>query len=54
MEYVNQVQPQTVVKLLEEEGISITLQQAKGILELMYMLADIALDILEEECKTSP
>jgi hypothetical protein len=45
---VQQVQPQVVVDLLKEDGIIITPEEGKLILQFMYMLANIALDVMEE------
>jgi hypothetical protein len=47
--YVNQVTPQQVIKIYAAGGINLTIDQANQILEFMYMLAEIALDIAEEE-----
>jgi len=49
MKYVDEVKPQTIVELFKKDGIHITTQQAKGILEFMYMLADFSLEIAEKE-----
>lgn len=47
MGQAEQVQPKTVVELLKTDGIIITPDEAKQILQFMYMLANIALDIME-------
>jgi hypothetical protein len=38
------VKPETVVEMLKEEGIKITIEQAKLILDFMYQLAGFAVD----------
>jgi hypothetical protein len=48
-EYVNQVRPEQIIKIFAKDGQVITIDQANKILEFMYMLADIALDIAEKE-----
>lgn len=50
---VQEVQPQAVVDMLKADGIIVTLEEAKLILQFMYKLANIALDVLEEQEKTS-
>lgn len=52
MENVRSVQPQNVVEILKKEGIIITHDQAKLILDFMYQLANIALDVYENHEKT--
>lgn len=52
MENVRGVQPQHVVEILKREGIIITEEQAKLILDFMYQLANIALDVYENHEKT--
>ncbi len=49
--YVNQVTPEQVIKNYAEHGQVIIEDQAKQILEFMYMVADIALDIAEKELR---
>ena len=50
-QYVDQVTPDKMIKLYAEDGIVITVDQAEKIIEFMYMLAEMALDILEERVK---
>ena len=52
MENVRGVQPQHVVEILKREGIIITEEQAKLILDFMYQLANFALDVYENHEKT--
>ena len=47
------VQPETIVGYFNASGITITNEQAKELLSLMYLLADIALDIAESELASS-
>jgi hypothetical protein len=49
--YVNQVTPELVIKTYAEHGQIITVDEAEKIIEFMYMLAEIALDIAEEDLK---
>lgn len=54
MKYENEIQPETIVKIYREDGIEITMEQARGILEFLYMLANIALDNAEKEINKLP
>ncbi len=49
--HLDQVTPEQIIKIYAEEGMAITVDQAKQILEFMYMIADIALDIAEEKLR---
>jgi len=45
MKYVGAIKPETVIKLYKKDGIDLTIEQAKAILEFMYMLAEISLEL---------
>jgi hypothetical protein len=49
--YVGQVTREQVIKNYAEHGHVINVDQANQILEFMYMFADIALEIAEDEMK---
>ncbi len=49
--YLNQVTPEQIIKIYVEGGIVITVDQASQIIEFMYMLAEIDLNIAEAELR---
>jgi hypothetical protein len=49
--YTNQVKPEQIIKIFAKDGQVITIDQANKILEFMYMLADMALDIAVKEMR---
>ena len=40
----NRISPKRVIKLLKEDGIDVTIEQAKVILDFMYEMAEIVVD----------
>lgn len=48
-DYVDQVTPEQVIKIYAEDGIVLTIEQAEKIIEFMYMLAEISLEIFERK-----
>ena len=49
--YLNQVTPEQIIKIYVEGGIVTTVDQASQIIEFMYMLAEIDLNIAEAELR---
>jgi hypothetical protein len=47
----DRVTPERIIQIYSEGGMTINVDQAKQILEFMYMLADVALDIAEEDLR---
>jgi hypothetical protein len=47
--YVDQITPEQVIKIYAEDGVTIAINQAGQIIEFLYMITEIALDIAEEE-----
>jgi len=43
-EGVERIPPERAVKLLKEDGIEVTIEQAKVILDFMYEMAEIVVD----------
>lgn len=40
----NRISPERAVKLLKEDGLDVTIKQAKVILDFMYEMAEIVVD----------
>ncbi len=38
------IRPETAVAVLKKNGVTVTIEEAKAILEFMYVLSDLALD----------
>mgnify|MGYP001340748567 CR=1 FL=1 len=51
MEYGEHVKPEMVVEILKKEGTIVSVEDAKLILQFMYKVANMALDIIEAEIK---
>ena len=49
--YLNQVTPEQIIKIYVEGGIVTTVDQASQIIEFMYMLAEIDLNIAEAQLR---
>jgi len=45
--------PETIIAYFNTSGITLTIEQARALLSLMYLLAEIALDIAENELDSS-
>jgi hypothetical protein len=48
-----EIQPESIIGYFNASGISLTIEQARILLSLMYLLAEIALDIAENELDSS-
>ena len=45
MEYeVERISPERAIEILKKDGLEVTLEQAKLILEFLYQMADIVVD----------
>lgn len=49
LENVRRVTPNQVIKLFADGGQTITVEQANKVLEFMYMLAEVTLEVAEKE-----